>query len=87
MTRTNLCWAIGIWIASIWFGVSVMFGHIPGLDSDVGTFHRIARLTAMAAAEHGFLLTGLGATLSGLVIGLLCLAFGDGSPDGGMGLD
>jgi hypothetical protein len=60
MTRTNIIWAIGVSLASVWFGVSIMFGHVPGLDSGVGTFERIAALAAMAVDKYGYVLTGLG---------------------------
>ena len=87
MTRTNIIWAIGVSLASAWFGVSIMFGHVPGLDSGVGTFERIAALAAMAVDKFGYVLTGLGAMAAGLVLGALCLVGGDGSPDSGIGAD
>lgn len=87
MTRTNIIWAVGVSLASVWFGVSIMFGHVPGLDSGVGTFERIAALAAMAVEKHGYALTGLGAMAAGLVLGALCLVGGGGSPDSGLGVD
>jgi len=86
-TRTQKYWDVGVTLAGACFGISVMFGHIPGLGSDVGTFRRIAGLTQMAANENGYLLTGLGAIVSGVVLGVLCLVGGEGSPDSSLGID
>ncbi|MBT8475320.1 MAG: hypothetical protein KJO78_07590, partial [Alphaproteobacteria bacterium] len=83
----NQYWAIGISIAGLYFGISIMFGYIPGLESDVGTFQRLAKLAAMGVAEYGYFQTGLGAIVASLAFALLCLFSGKGSPDGGMGLD
>jgi hypothetical protein len=87
MTLTNKVWAVGISLLGTWYGISVMFGHIPGLQSGIGTFERIAALTAMGAAEYGYFITGLGALVFGWISGALCLVGGEGSPDAGLGVD
>ena len=86
-TLTNKLWAIGILGASTVYGVSVMFGHVPGLTSDIGTFERIARLTLMAVERWGHVLTGIGFIAAGVILAILCLISGEGSPDAGLGID
>jgi hypothetical protein len=81
MTRTNKLWAIGVLGLSVYGGVSVMFGHIPGANSGIGTFERIAALAAGQVQEHGAIFTGLGLMVIGLVLAALCLIGGEGSPD------
>ncbi len=87
MTLTNRMWATGIALVSTWFGISVMLGFIPGLDSEIGTFARIAALTKMAVDEYGRFLAGFGAIVSGMILAALCLVSGKGSPDSGLGID
>jgi len=87
MTRTNVAWAIGISLAGGWFGVSIMLGHVPGAASEIGTVERIAALAGMAVERFGPFRTGLGAMLTGFLVGLLCLVGGKGSPDSGLGID
>lgn len=87
MTKTNIIWAAGVSLAGAYFGVSVMLGNIPGAESGVGTFERIAGLIAMGVERYGQFLTGLGVIVSGLVVGGLCLIGGKGSPDAGTGID
>ena len=87
MTRTNIFWAICISLTGTAFGVPIMFGHVPGHGSDVGTFERIAGVAEMAVARYGHLTTGFGAIVSGFIAGGLCLIGGDGSPDSGLGAD
>jgi hypothetical protein len=82
-----MAWAIGVSLAGLWFGLSIIFGHIPGTNSDIGTFRRIAGLAGMAVAAYGPVLAGIGAIAAGLVLGLLCLVSGKGSPDSGLGID
>lgn len=86
-TLTNKLWAIGVLGASTVYGVTVMLGHVPGLTSDIGTFHRIARLTLMAVEKWGHVLTGIGFIGAGIVLAVLCLIGGEGSPDSGLGID
>lgn len=83
MTTTKKLWAIGVFGASLWFGVSVMLGENPGAASGIGTFERLAALAAMATAEYGTFLTGLGVIVLGGVTSALCLIGGEGSPDAG----
>ena len=82
-TMTNKFWGIGVFGASLWYGGSVAFGHIPGMTSGVGTFERIAALTAKAVEAHGYVLTGFGAFILGSVVAVLCLISGEGSADSG----
>lgn len=82
-TLTNKLWGIGVFGAALLYGGSVMLGRIPGMASGVGTFERIAALTATVAEKHGHVFTGLGVVLLGGVLAILCLIGGEGSPDAG----
>lgn len=83
MTRTNKFWAIGVLGLSLYGGVAVMFGHIPGANSGIGTFERIAALTATQVEKHGAIFTGLALMVIGLCVAAACLIGGEGSPDAG----
>lgn len=87
MTRLNQIWAIGIALVGTWFGISVMFGHIPGLGSDIGTFRRVAALTQIGVNDHGYPLTGFATMIFGYIMGVLCLFAGESTPDTGQGTD
>ncbi len=83
MTRTNKFWAIGVLGLSLYSGVSVMFGHIPGANSGIGTFEDIAALTEYQVERHGPVFTGLFVMVIGLCFAAGCLAGGGGSRDAG----
>ena len=83
MTRTNKFWATLVMGSSLFMGVSVMFGHVPGLASGIGTVERIARLALQISDDLGNVLTGLGIILAVAVLAVLCLVGGEGSPDAG----
>ncbi len=83
MTRTNKFWAIGVLGLSAYAGVSVMFGHVPGTGSGIGTFERIAALTDQQVDKHGSVFTGLAVMVIGLCLAAACLVSGNGTPDAG----
>ena len=79
MTATGLIWALVIWTAGAWFGVSVISGSIPGLGSEFGSVRSLAYVAAAGVDVFGNWLTGIGAILAAFGLGSVILMVLPGS--------
>ncbi|MEO1536551.1 MAG: hypothetical protein AAFR73_02375 [Pseudomonadota bacterium] len=81
MTVPSKLWAFSVLALSLYAGVAIMAGQIPGANSGIGVFEWIASLIEPQVEAHGVIFTGIGVMLIGLCLAAACLIGGERSPD------
>ncbi len=73
ISAISVVWAVFIFFGTLYLGIDIMDGQVPGVDSGVGWIEGPARFLADTSAKFGPTLTGLGVIFVGTVFALACL--------------
>ncbi len=69
----SIVWAVYIFVFTLYLGLTVMAGAIPGLNSGIDWIATPARFLAEMSDSVGPTLTGSGVIVAGTLFAILCL--------------